>query len=70
MIIESDAKNVADCLHSDVFNILEFGSIIHHCKSLVRQCEDVQVVFSPRTANIAAHILAQNARSFLSNQFW
>ena len=69
VIIKSDDKYVVDCLHSEVPNISEFGSIIQCCRHLLRQCDEVKVVFAPKTANIAAHVLAQNARSFFSTQF-
>ena len=70
VIIESDAKSVVDGLYSNVPNISELGCIINSCRDITSQCNNVQVVYAPRSANSVAHDLAQNARLFSSNQVW
>ncbi|XP_055959787.1 uncharacterized protein LOC130014852 [Mercurialis annua] len=68
IIIESDAMEVILAIRNP--SLIESDFLIDDCLNLAKQLCNVSFVFVRRSANQAAHCLAQNARSLSGHQEW
>ncbi|ONK67926.1 uncharacterized protein A4U43_C05F5270 [Asparagus officinalis] len=68
--IEMDAITVYNALHRDEPDFSYFGLIIEDCLSLARNIPNIRFLWTRRTANKAAHILAQTARTLQNHVVW
>lgn len=67
---EMDAKVVVDAIKSSGADVSEFGSIVQHCKDLIRYEHEFSISFIRRQANECAHALAKVSRSYASPMVW
>lgn len=68
-IFEMDAKSVVDAVHGAQQNSI-FHLIIDECVQILKHFEEVLVIFDHRSANKAAHMLAQAAYSVSGPVEW
>ncbi|XP_065851307.1 receptor kinase-like protein Xa21 [Euphorbia lathyris] len=66
---ECDAKLVVHAIQSCKQDILEFGSLIHDCRAILKSNSSFTLSFIPRLANRAAHLVARQACSNASDFF-
>ncbi|XP_062091061.1 uncharacterized protein LOC133797237 [Humulus lupulus] len=59
VIIEIDSLLVVQAIRSSISMVSYFGNIVDECKSLLKECQNVSVLFIKRSANRAAHALAR-----------
>ncbi|XP_074359574.1 uncharacterized protein LOC141698717 [Apium graveolens] len=69
-IFETDAKLLVDVMHSPKQGRSFFDTLVDDCKELVKHFEEVLIVFTHRSANNVAHILAQAAYSLIDPREW
>lgn len=68
-IFDSDVKLLVDALHGQRGKSI-FDTIVEDCQELVKHFQEVLFVFVNRSANMVAHLLAQEAYSSSGPQEW
>ncbi|XP_074378428.1 uncharacterized protein LOC141719969 [Apium graveolens] len=71
-VFETDAKILVEAINADKDNqgCSTFDCIVDDCKELIKHFEEVLIVFTPKSANSVAHLLAKGAHSMSGLQEW
>lgn len=67
--IETGYQRVVTSIHSQTLNEIEYGSIIHQCRSLLSNLPNYHVSFVRRQANLVAHSFVR-ASKLLVGPHW
>ena len=60
VLFELYAKGVVDAIANTVQDILEFGSLVHHCRILLRVTSGFKICYARQQANVVAHTKEKN----------
>lgn len=66
VVIEVDCQRVSNSVNKEHVDSSEFREIVKHCKTLLKSSPDYKVCFIRRKANLVAHSLARDSRSYAS----
>ncbi|KAK1556291.1 hypothetical protein Q3G72_002141 [Acer saccharum] len=69
-LVESDAHTMVNLTNSDSAHFSEVGLIIKDIRILLGCSANCFIAFIPKSANLAAHVLAKLSLSFDSAKFW
>ncbi|KAL4387160.1 hypothetical protein GQ457_09G026480 [Hibiscus cannabinus] len=70
VLVEGDSRTVVQKCQADSSDLSLISPVVADIKVLVGSFVDVSFSFVPKMANLAAHTLAQEGKSFASHMFW